>query len=157
MAAETVGDPRAERRVARENIAGLHFIDRRFVVRMHVVHRANHCEFIRLSRDVWKQFGDFEPALTVLGEFPLTAQQFRGADLERAFGDRVRHVFAVMLFEHWLGIKRVDLARPALHAQMNDGLGARRKMRPLWMQVHRSTTASSCWAVRDFGAHQLRT
>lgn len=43
----------------------------------------------------------------------------------------------MMLGKSWFGIKQVDLARPALHAEVNDRCCPRRKMRLLGDQVQR--------------------
>ena len=74
----------------------------------------------------------------------LAAQQFGGADLKRALGDRVGHIFAVMPFEHRLGIEGINLARPALHAEVDHGLGPRREMRASRLKIHRTGAARSC-------------
>ena len=60
LAAETVSGPRTEGRVTGEYFSALHFVDRRFAIGMHVIHRADHCEFVGLPGNMRKQLGNRE-------------------------------------------------------------------------------------------------
>ena len=78
--------------------------------------------------EVRHRVGDPRAALAVPGELERAAHDRAGAldDLDLA-GDLVEVALAVLLVEHRLGVEQVHLARAAVHEQMDDGLGLRRR------------------------------
>src|SRR5262245_52452751 len=97
-----------------------------------VIHGADYREIIRALRSMREEVGDLKARLSVLLEGPLSAQDeqvLELAVLEVLVAETCRRMLPVQLIEQRLGIVRVDLARPALHKEVNHVLRRRRKMR----------------------------
>jgi hypothetical protein len=98
------------------------------------VHRMNKLHTIDMLRDAWEQIRDPASRVAVLFERPrlfhdaLVAAEFPGIGKFPSIIE-CNHL-AILLFEHRLGVKRVDLADATLHVQKNDPLGLRRMMQP---------------------------
>ena len=118
-----------------KDLAGLHLVDRRLVIRMHVVHRTNHRELVDNAGHVRQQFRNIHAGLSALVEGPPAAKQLRRPHLKRSFQNPFRYILSVMAIQIRLGIEQINLAWAALHAQMNDSLGLGREMRLLRCQV----------------------
>ena len=123
LGAEAVGEPRAERRTADLDVAGVHHQHRRLVVRDVGVHRADHADVVGARADVREELADLEAALAVALERERRLHQRAGLALGRDGAARQR--LAVVLVEHRLRIEAVDLRQPAVHEQEDDVLGAR--------------------------------
>ena len=150
LRAESVGDPRAEHRMAREGLAGEPFEDRRFVIGMHVVHRADDRHLVDVLGGVGQQFRHPGSAFAVLGELKRALHQ-RALTIvleDRAGRDLSRGRLAVVGLERLLGIEQVDLRRPSLHAKLNDGAGRSGEVRLLRAEVRqRGRFAGPCSAA----------
>ena len=128
VGAETVGEPRADRRPAHLRVAGVHHQHRRLVVRNVGVHRTDEADVVRAFADVREQLADLDAGLAVLLEREGRAHQRAGL----AFGGNraARQRLSVVLVEHRLRIEAVDLRQAAVHEQKDDTLGARRVIEP---------------------------
>ncbi len=124
---ESVEQPRAHRWTSRLGLAAGHHQQRRFMIRNIGMHRTDHTKVIRAAAKVWKQFADFKPRLTM---FVKTKRRFhQSARFSLRLFFRSGRPLPIVLRQLRLGIKRIDLARPAIHEQMNDPLGSRREHR----------------------------
>ena len=150
--AEPVGDPRAERRVAGENLAALPLVTGRLMVFVHVVHGADDRNLIDHLSRVRQQFAHPRAALAMPGKLPMTAHHLalHAAPGRGDLGEFLRCFLPVILVQRRLGIKQVHLRRPALHAKLDDRLGPRRKVRLARARIHRQ-----CWLVVRFLAVQI--
>ena len=84
---------------------------------------------------VWaKELADLDAALAVLLELERRGKRRAGLPLGRQI--RRRQSSAGVFCQSRLGIERIDVARSAVHEQVNDPLGLRRKMRrPLGQRI----------------------
>jgi hypothetical protein len=82
--------------------------------------------------------GDPQARATVLREAEGTShQRARGPGVLDLAGDLVEVRLAVVAVEERLGVEEVDLARPSVREQADDGLGARRGVRRPRLEVAR--------------------
>ena len=84
LAAEAVERPRAERRPDELERAGVHLQERLRMRGQVGLHRAQQAELVGMLRDVREELGDPEPALSVLRELPLRAEQLGAGTCRRA-------------------------------------------------------------------------
>src|SRR4051812_16097524 len=99
------------------------------------MHRADDAQVINARRSrLSEQLTDFDPALAVLVKLE---RRFEGT-ARLAFGTQrqARKRFAMIFFETWFGIERVDLRRPAIHKEMDHSLGLRGQWSGLRSQRH---------------------
>jgi hypothetical protein len=84
------------------------------------MHGTDDAEVIGTLADFRENVGDFESALAVFFEAEGGLHGHAGG----AFGlEFERDFFAVVFGEFGLGIEGVNLGRPAVHKEMNDGFG----------------------------------
>ena len=97
------------------------------------VARADEGDFVGLGGDAGEQFGDFHTGPAVALELPGTAPHGRLGEIDavglEALGHLRRDGLAAVFGELGLGIEGVHVADAAVHEQVDDGFGARRKMR----------------------------
>src|SRR5579884_589498 len=93
----------------------------------------------------------------MLGESKGAAHQGAGgADILDFPGDSVEVGLAVMLVEHRLGIKQVHLTGAAVHEEVNDGLGFRRKMRRTRFEIRDRAIRLCGGYTEPIAAKQIR-
>ena len=133
--AEAVAHPRAEARLARHLVAGLHERDRGFVIDRFGVHRTDDAHVVDHLRFPGEHLGKPRAALAVLGEFE-DRRRDREARLPRchrrqalAVADRFGQVFVVPVLHLRLGVEEVHLCGAADHVQIDDVLALRGKVR----------------------------
>ena len=131
--AQSVSHPSAHARPAGDGRAGIHHRVRRVVVDLLGVHRAH-------DRDVIGDAGDAGQHIrNLLARLPVTAKRKQRAEAlefcvlqlgyRLAFCERLRHRLAVQSRQFRLVIERLQVGRPAGHAEKNHPLGLGRKMR----------------------------
>ena len=105
---------------------------RESVLRKRRDHRPDHGHLVGTRSDVRKQIADRQPAFAVLLKRPERLQHRPDVgELSRLNlpQDFLRSL-AVVLVEHRLWVKRIDLRRPAVHVEEQHMLGLRGMMRP---------------------------
>ena len=127
LGAERVGDPRTDRRPTGDDHAGVHHPARLLVIAMLREHRANDGDLVRVLRDVRQRLGELGAALAVLAKAKRALEQVAGDAF--IVGDLSGRRLAVVAIEHRLGVEQIDLARPAVHEELDDGAGLRREVR----------------------------
>ena len=135
LAAEAVGNPGTEARFARHLVAGHEERAGRVVVDGVGVDRLHHGDVVREAGRPRQQVADPQGALPVLGKFELRrrnrefglATGHRGDALTLAHG--IRQILAELRVQARLVVEGVELRRPAVHVQVNQPFGARRKVR----------------------------
>jgi hypothetical protein len=91
------------------------------------VHRADDGDVVDMLRRVRKQLADLDAAFAILLELKRRGECRAGLPL----GAEVlgRQVLAGVFVERDLAVERIDVARAAVHEQVDHPLGLRRKMR----------------------------
>src|SRR5436189_186078 len=84
------------------------------------LHRAQQADLIGMVRDVREELGNPESALSVLRELPFRAEQLGAGTYRRR---------ASVGGEPGFVIEGIDVRRPAAHAEEDDALRPRRKVR----------------------------
>ena len=102
----------------------MHKIVRRRVLGMIGHHGANDGHVVHAGGQIWKQLAHVGSTLAVLPEL-VGRRQDLVADIENSGRRLERDCLSVFSFEPGLGIEGVDLRRPAIHEQKNDGPGFR--------------------------------
>ena len=138
LGAETVGQPRPHRRMAREPAAAVHHEQRRLVKRHIGVHRLDDAQIVGVACEVAEDLADLEAALAVRLELERGAHQRArlALGLEVAAGIR----FAVVLREHRLVVEAIDVRRAAVEKQVDDVL---RLGREVW-RLHGQQVGARC-------------
>ena len=90
------------------------------------MHRTDDAKIIRMHRRLLEQFADLQPTLSI-------ASEAKGAWVKRSrgpFGARcfTRHRLASVLQNRWLGVERIDVGGTAIAKDVDQMLGARRKV-----------------------------
>lgn len=93
------------------------------------VHRPDHAQVVRMLGQMRIEAADRQPALPVVREREDALTEVPHRAPVGAQSQLRRVTLPVPLVEFRLGIKRVDLTRPAVHEQEHDMLGLRRKVR----------------------------
>src|SRR5262245_9268051 len=92
---------------------------------------SNHCQSVHARGEVREKVGDFDPALAMLAERPLRAEQFGFALDELILG--LAELFwprlTIQFVEQRFGIECFQMTGPARHEEEDDGLRFRRLMR----------------------------
>ena len=133
LRAQSVEQPRAHARTALDDRAGVHERMRRVVVDLLGLHRANHTHLVRHALKMGKEIGDFDPGLSALlklrertARLQLRVLQLRQLlPLRERLGERL----LVDPLQLRLPVERLEMRRPARHAQVDDTSGAHREMR----------------------------
>ena len=91
---------------------------------------AENRDVVRVLGEIGKQIRNRQAGFTVLVETPRGPKQFaRIPHLEQTILFNSRHCFTVKLREHRFGVKKINLARAAIHEKANDGFGRMISMR----------------------------
>ncbi|GIX00247.1 MAG: hypothetical protein KatS3mg111_3579 [Pirellulaceae bacterium] len=83
------------------------------------LHRVDHTQLVRMSRQFGEEVRDPQATGTAWSEFPGRGQQFRPRSTPGP---------ACILEQLGFVIQRIDMRRPTTHAQKDDVLRGRRKM-----------------------------
>ena len=138
---QAVAGPAPEAGLAHEDRTGVHLVDGLGMVDAVGPARADDGQVIGAGGDMREEVGDLQPALAVAAERPLRAQERVGRDLPPR-GHRAearRQGPTVQALEVGLGVERVEVARPAVHEQVDDPRGPGREVgRALGEGVDRS-------------------
>ncbi len=127
LGAQSVADPRAEAGPAHEDRAGVHLVDGLRVVDAVGPAGADDGEVVDASGGVGQKVGDGDAAVAVRAEGPLRAEQGVLADLA-AGGDGAEALgegITVQALEVGLGVEGFEVARAAVHEEIDDGIGLR--------------------------------
>ena len=127
LGADAVVDPRAERRLAREDGAGVHLADAGGVVDAVGLAGADDREVVGTGGDVRDPVGEPLAGLAVLLPCALRGEQGRLRFAHRGDdgAEAVREALARELVEQRLRVVQVHLRRTAFHEEENHALGAR--------------------------------
>ena len=132
---EAVAEPRSVTRADRLGVAGVHHQQRRLVVGHVRVHAAEDADIVDALADFGEEFGHFDAGLPVLLE--LEGRPEEGRALAAGCLEFVARLLAVLLREFGLGVESIDLARPAVHEEVDDALGLGGEVRRLDPQRRR--------------------
>ena len=128
LRAQAEGQPRAEARPDRLHVARVHHQQRRLVIRVVGVQRAEHADVVDAAGDVREEVGDLDAALAA-----RPRRERRGHELAASCGgpviDRGRRGLAGVLLQGRLGVEGVDVRRPAVHEQEDHPLRPRGEVR----------------------------
>ena len=129
---QPIREPGAERRPARQSVPAIHHEQRRPVIPVVGVHRADDADVVDVRANLRKNLADLDAALSALLEFEWRAHQVP----RRAVGFDLRtgHRLAIVLDQHGLGVESVHLRHAAVQKQKDDTFGFGRKMRLLHRQ-----------------------
>ena len=159
FAAEAVGEPRADARLARHLAAGHDKGARGVVIDGAGVHAFDHRDVIDDFGRVRQQFADKTPALAVLRELKH-ARRHREACLATrhrrdalTVADALGQIFVVVLLELRFVVPQVELRRRAVHVQVNQPFRLRRKV---WQPRQRCMHLRRGCALRELGAQHAR-
>ena len=142
LGAQPVGDPGGQGRPAGDRHAGVHRPDGLLVVAVQGEHRADHGEVIGVPGDVRQRLGELQARPAVPGEPIRAAEQVAGELL--VVGHFLGRRLAVVFGEHRLGVEQIDVARPAVHEELDDGLGPRGLVRGARPDVKRPASGRRC-------------
>ena len=132
LGAEAVAQPAAEARLAHEDAAGVHLVDRLRVVDAVTVAAPDDAQLVRALRQVVEEVADLESRFAAWPERPDGAEKGvaghlpPGHDLSKALRERLTRVAS----EGRLGVEEVDVARSAVHEEVDHSLRARPEVRP---------------------------
>ena len=133
LAAEAVGEPRADARAAEHLAARVHEDLAGRVVELRRVHRADDGDVVGDGRQVRQQLRELGARLAVLLERERRAEQARRALDEReplSLRNELRgNLLAVVLLQRRLVVEQIELRRRARHEQIDDVLRLRREVR----------------------------
>ena len=113
------------------------------------LHRANDGHVVDVACRLLEQVTHGNATFTILPETKGAFHRRAGATFSSQA--EVSNVLSVPLVECWFGVKRVDLARAAVHEQVNDMLGTGREMRRLGLKWGGAAIGSSF--LRRQGGH----
>ena len=130
-AAEAVVHPRAETRAAGKDFPRVHLQHRRTVDRRVGGHRMDEPDIVHARREVREKIAHMLAALPVLLELPLRSDHAALVPFSAAAKGLHINRLPVERVERGLVVKRVHLARPAIHEEENDALRLRREVRLL--------------------------
>ena len=117
LGAESVADPRTQRRPPGDRHAGVHLADAPRMIDAVRPTRPHDRDVVNALGRVRQPIADPQPALSVLSPFPLRWKQ-RSVDFPHRQNHRLetrRQLLAGQLIELRLRIKRVDVTRPTFH------------------------------------------
>lgn len=120
-----------------EGESRLQLVNRRLVIRVHVVHGANDGQVIDMPGNVGHQFRHWCSTGAVAVELPGARHQSAGSQLNRTLRQLRRNRSSCVALQLRLGIEGVHLTGATLHAQVDDGGGARQEMGVPRAQVER--------------------
>ncbi len=124
--AQAVGDPGADAGAGHLGVAAVHQHERRLVIRHLRLHRANDAQIVRVPRRLLKQAADLQAAVPVSLEFKR--RRHRRPRFALGFQILHRQRLAVVAREHRLGVEGIDVGGTAVEEEVNDALGAGRKV-----------------------------
>ena len=130
LGAQSVGDPRPQRRTAAQDGPGIHLADAVGVIQAVGPAGTNHGDVVDALGRVRQPVADPGAGLTVLFPSAFAGHQ-RRAVLAHRRNDRAktfRQRLTRQLVQQRLGIEQIDVAGTAFHEQENDALGSRRMM-----------------------------
>src|ERR1700689_817258 len=111
--AETISEPRADRRTTRRHKTGINLKYSSRVIPVVRLHGAHYRKVVHTGCQIWKKLGNLHPALAVLRETERTGGYGpRLGEERRLIGSLLLapvHGCAVKLFQRRFGIKRIDL------------------------------------------------
>ena len=116
-------------------------------------HRPHEAQLVGDRTDVRQQLADFHPALAMRTEAKRRTHQQIGLAAGLKTLDLLRMLLAAALCEFGLRVEQVDLARPAVLHQENDGLGPGRKMPRARRQIG---PAETVFRSSQFPREQMR-
>src|SRR5262249_1351673 len=129
---------------------------RRVMIDLLRMHRSDDANLIGNLGNMGKNRADFLSGFSNLRKRKLWRETDELLALELrdllAVGVRVRHWFAVQFRQLWLMVKRLQMRRPARHAQKYDPLGFRGEMR----RIENSAPLVWLLLVRSLGRRERR-
>ncbi len=151
LGAQTVGDPRADARIAHLDGAGVPLVVRNHVVVREALAGVNECQVIHHGRDIREDFRDPRARLSVLLEAEGALHQRPGIalpdlDLAVAF-----HRHPVVFFQRRLVLEGVDVADAAAHEQRDHRFRARLEVRRLGQQKRIAAAGRAACTMRVRG------
>jgi hypothetical protein len=132
LRAQSISDPRSDRRTAEPGVAGLHRELRGRVIELIGSHRAHEAQLVDVFGDVWNAIRHPRPALPHLLEWILRSQHLGYAADERevlSLEERLRAILAVLFRELGLVVEHLEVAGSAGHVNVDHAARARRDLR----------------------------
>ena len=127
--AKAISDPRTKARVALPQKSSVHLQQTRAMREAVRVARTNNRHIVDVTGQIGEQVGNLDPRLAMPGELVSAGEQRAGiAHLEQGVAIERRDRLASVLIQGRLGIEQIDLARSAVHEQIDASLGPRREM-----------------------------
>src|SRR5262249_21745294 len=138
FASETVSDPGTENGMAGDHEATLNQVNSGFVRDVGSIERANEGDIVNMPGNIRQSVRNPHAALSVSRKFEGTAHEgacvFHILDLSR---DLIEISLAVMRIQRRLRIKKIHLARAAIHEEVDHRFSPRTNMRRPWARIGR--------------------
>ena len=127
---QAVADPASQARLAHQDRAGVHLVDGLGVIDAVGPARANHRQVVGTLGEVRQEVGDLDSALAALAKRPPGGEQRVVSHLAPG-GDRPeagRQRLAGQPLQVGLGVERLEMARAAVHEQVDHTSRLRREV-----------------------------